>query len=67
MSHTVLVMAAHLCQRYSIGDEPQLLGTILHQMYVCEGNFTRFMMFLDPLAFPTEVKKISEINQFRKL
>ena len=67
MNHTVLVMAAHLCQRYSIEDEPQLIGTILNQMYVCEGNFTRFMMFLDPLAFPTEVIFFSEINQFRKL
>ncbi|KAI0219643.1 hypothetical protein LSAT2_028848 [Lamellibrachia satsuma] len=57
-THPVIVLAAHLCQKYNIDDEPELLRDILMSVFLCDGGFDRFVTFLDPLIFPFEVDPI---------
>lgn len=54
----VIVLAAHICQNYNIDDEPELLADILMSVFLCDGGFDRFVIFLDPLTFPFDVDPI---------
>ena len=51
----VLVLVAHLAQKYDIKDEPDLIGSVLKRLFDSEGGFMRIMNVLDPLIFPDEV------------
>ena len=57
-THPVIVLAAHLCQKYQIVDEPEMLQSILMSVFSCEGGFDRFVNFLHPLIFTCEVDPI---------
>ena len=57
-THPVIVLAAHLCQKYQIVDEPELLQYILMSVFLCDGGFDRFTSFLDPRISPFEVDPI---------
>ena len=54
-THPVIVLAAHLCQKYQIVDEPELLQDIFMSVFLCDGGFDRFTSFLDPRISPFEV------------
>ena len=56
--HPVIILAAHLCQKYQIVDEPELMQAIFMSVFLCDGGFDRFVSFLDPLIFPFEVDPI---------
>lgn len=53
--HSVLSLAAHLCQKYELVTEQELLQELLLALFECDNGFDRFMTFLDPLTFPFEV------------
>lgn len=54
----LLSIVAHLCQKYDIRDESDLLRDIMMRMFVGDGGFMRLMNILDPLIFPHEVDRI---------
>lgn len=54
----VLVLAAHLCQKYEISDDPWLVTEVLRHVFREDGGFDRLFCFLDPLIFPYEIDQI---------
>ena len=50
----VLTIAAHLCQKYDIKDDPNL-ESIVFMIFQVDGGFDRFINFLDQLVFPHEI------------
>lgn len=54
----MIVLAAHICQKYNIDDEPELLADILMSMFLYNGGLDRFDIFLDPLTFSFDIDPI---------
>ncbi len=56
--HSVILIAAHICQKFNLNDDHQLIAKVLTDSYQCDSGFEPFFSFLDPLVFPFEVDSI---------
>ena len=57
-THNVIVIAAHLCQKYDITDAPDLMKRLFDEAYGCDNGFDRWMSFLDPLTHSFELETL---------